>query len=168
MAVSPENKNFLGGAGFKLVLDRIPHVTYFCQGAPIPSVSLSTIQMPSPVVTRQLPGTKVTFSPFEVTFKIDEDMKNFIEIFNWISGLGFPETNEQYRRLQQTSKNQIVTSDATLVILSSKYNPNLKVKFRDMYPTDLSQLNFTTQNSDVDYLEATTTFAYTTYTIELL
>ena len=85
-----------------------------------------------------------------------------------ISGLGFPETNEQYRRLQQTSKNQIVTSDATLVILSSKYNPNLKVKFRDMYPTDLSQLNLTTQNSDVDYLEATTTFAYTTYTIELL
>ena len=82
MAVSPENKNFLGGAGFKLVLDRIPHVTYFCQGAPIPGVSLSTIQMPSPVVTRQLPGTKVTFSPFEVTFKIDEDMKNFIEIFN--------------------------------------------------------------------------------------
>lgn len=166
MAVSPTNKNFLGQSGFKLALDRIPHVSYFCQGAPIPAISLSTIDMPSPVVTRPIPGTKIQFSPFDITFRIDEDMKNYLEIFNWLIGIGAPNTTEERRLFELHARNNNILSDATLLIYSSKYNPNLSVKFKNMYPTDLSQVQFTTQSSDVDYLEATATFRYTTFSIE--
>lgn len=168
MATSPDNKNFLGQAGFKLALDRIPHVTYFCQSAPIPSVSLSVIEVPSPLVTRPVPGTKVSFNPFTVTFRVDEDMKNYLEILNWIVGIGAPDTTEQRRLFEAQARNNKILSDATLIIYSSKYNPNLQVKFKDMYPTDISELQFTTMDSDVAYLEATATFRYLTFSIETL
>ena len=75
---------------------------------------------------------------------------------------------DQYKRFQNASINQSNLSDATLSILSSKYNPNLRIKFTNMFPESISQLLFTTTASDIDYLEATVSFRYSMYTIESL
>jgi len=80
--------------------------------------------------------------------------------------LGSPESTEQYRRFQNASINQNNLSDGTLVILSSKYNPNIRVKFRGMFPESISELQFSTAATDIDYLEATASFRYRDYTIE--
>ena len=48
----------------------------------------------------------------------------------------------------------VIYSDATLLILTSKNNANLEVRFRNIYPTSLSGLDYNQQ--DVDYLTATT------------
>lgn len=168
MSTVPTNKNFLGQGGFKLVLDRTPHVSYFCQVAPLPGIQLSTIEMPSPIVTRPLPGTKLQFSPFDITFRIDEDMKNYIEIFHWLVGLGAPVSTEQRRLFEAGSRNNNMLSDGTLLIYSSKYNPNISVKFKDMFPENLSQVQFSTQGSDVDYLETSVSFRYSSFSIETL
>jgi hypothetical protein len=163
----PTNKNMLGQTGFRLVLDRLPTVTYFSQGVGLPGITLSGAPtIPTPVIDYPLPGEKLTFSPFSVTFKVDEDMKNFLELYNWLVGLGSPESPDQYRRFQNASINQNNLSDGTLIILSSKYNPNLRVKFRGMFPESISELQFSTNASDIDYLEATATFRYRDYVIE--
>jgi hypothetical protein len=54
-------------------------------------------------------------------------------------------------------------SDATLTILTSKNNPQLEVRFRDVFPTALTGLTYSQQATDVDYLTATVSFSYSIY-----
>jgi hypothetical protein len=37
--------------------------------------------------------------------------------------------------------------------------------FKDAFPTNVSGVDFTTTDEDVDYIQATATFRYTTYDI---
>ena len=107
----------------------------------------------------------MTYSPFDVTFRVDENMENYLVIMNWLVGLGSPQTTETRRLLTAKMFNGIY-SDATLVILSSKYNPNLRVKFHNMFPETLSELRFETTDPDVTYLQATASFRYSLFTVE--
>tara|TARA_R110002020_G_scaffold26411_2_gene85345 strand:- start:1448 stop:1954 length:507 start_codon:yes stop_codon:yes gene_type:complete len=168
MASDPTNKNFLGQTGFRLVLDRTPTMNYFSQSASLPGISIGTSNLVNPLLDYPLPGEKLTFSPFTISFRVDEDMKNYIEIYNWLAGLGSPSSANQYKNFEANSRNQSNLSDATLSILSSKYNPNLRIKFTNMFPESISELLFTTTASDIDYLEATVTFRYSLYTIQTL
>ena len=60
---------------------------------------------------------------------------------------------------------QGVFSDAALVIMTSSQNPNKRIKFTDVYPTNLSPLQFDVTGSDVAYLEADVTFRYRQFTV---
>ena len=44
-------------------------------------------------------------------------------------------------------------------------NPNKTFEFVDVYPTSLSDLPFTTQVNDIDYIECTATFRYRTFKV---
>ena len=59
-------------------------------------------------------------------------------------------------------------SDATLTLLTNKNNPVAEVKFEDLYPVSLSSLDFSQEQTDVQYLKASTDFAYKYYTITKL
>jgi hypothetical protein len=168
MASDPINKNFLGQTGFRLVLERTPTVNYFSQSASLPAISLGAANIVNPLIDYPLPGEKLTFSPFNISFRVDEDLKNYIEIYNWLVGLGSPGSTDQYKNYKNASINQSILSDATLSILSSKYNPNLRIKFQKMFPESISELLFTSTGSDIEYLEATVSFRYSLYTIETL
>lgn len=168
MASDPINKNFLGQTGFRLVLDRTPTVNYFSQSASLPAISLGIANIVNPLIDYPLPGEKLAFSAFNISFRVDEDLKNYIEIYNWLVGLGSPSTTDQYNRFKNNSVHQSNLSDATLSILSSKYNPNIRVKFQKMFPESISELLFTSTGSDIEYLEATVSFRYSLYTIEAL
>jgi hypothetical protein len=162
------NKNFLSQTGFQLILDKLPTVTYFSQNATLPSISLGRVDIATPLIDYPIAGNKLTFSPFLITFKVDEDMKNFIEIYNWLVGIASPQNLSNNARFKRSNINQSIFSDATLLITSSKYNPNVKVKFQNMFPIELGQLEFATDVADIDYLQSSVQFAYTLYTIEKL
>ena len=40
-------------------------------------------------------GEKLTFGDLTLTFLVDEDLSNYLEIQNWMRGLGFPESLDQ-------------------------------------------------------------------------
>ena len=54
-------------------------------------------------------------------------------------------------------------SDATLTVLTSKNNPQLEVRFRNVFPTSLTGLDYNQQAADVEYLTATVSFNYEIY-----
>jgi hypothetical protein len=56
-------------------------------------------------------------------------------------------------------------SDGSLIVLSSSQNANFKVNFKDMWPYDISSLQFDATNTDVQYLTADVSFKYTIYNI---
>jgi hypothetical protein len=150
-------------------------VNYFCQSVDIPTISMTPINQATPLAIIPRPGDKLTYDPLTITFRVDEDMRNYIEMVNWLEGLGHPNSLKQLRDLSATSPlatpNTIgsamtLTSDATLTVLTSHKNPGLNVFFNDAFPTSLSSLRFNSMAETVDYLEATATFSYRKYSIE--
>ena len=39
-----------------------------------------------------IPGDKMEFEDLNVRFLVDENLENYMEIQNWMRGLGFPES----------------------------------------------------------------------------
>ena len=96
-------------------------------------------------------------------------MENYISVYNWLKGLGFPETTKEFKDLttdkdgQRDSKEAFC--DGTLRILNSNYREVAQVKFRDLFPTSLTSLDFDATNTDVQYFTAEATFKYTIYNL---
>jgi hypothetical protein len=163
----PTNPNFLSQSGFRLNLTRMPNVNFWVTAASLPTVDLGFIDVGTPFVRLPNPGVNITFGDFNVTFKVDEDMKNYTEMLDWFYQLGFPDSFNQYTTNKVTGDLNGF-SDGSLMIMSSKYNPNLEVQFQEMFPILMSQLDFTYDASDIEYLNCTVTFRYKKFTIKKL
>jgi hypothetical protein len=161
----PLNKNFLSPIGFIFNINRLTHVNYFCVAASIPGITLGALEFDTPFVKIPMPGDKLTYEPLNVRFKIDEDLKNYSEIFNWMVGLGYPESFEQRYPQFRTPSTTNEYSDASLIVLATNNKPVLEIKFKDVFPIALSSLEFNTEQTTVEYLGAETTFAYKSYSL---
>lgn len=164
---TPVNKNFLSPLGFSFSIKKLPTTNFFVTRATLPGFNLGIATVPNPFVRIPLPGDKIDFSDLQVTFKIDEDMKNYIEIYNWVMGLGFPDNYGQYDALkkQQRGSGEGVYSDASLTVLTSAMNPNIEYTFRNAFPYSISDVDFNTSSADVEYIEATVSFKFELFTI---
>lgn len=161
------NRNFLSGIGFKFNLGKYPKVDFYCNTARIPEVSLATATQPSYLKDIDIPETKLKFGDLTIQFLVDENMENYRTVHEWITGLGFPETPQQFIDVT-TDKDGIRDmkeqfADGTLRILNSNFNEIAKVKFLDMFPVSLSSLDFDATSTDVNYFTAQATFKYTVY-----
>ena len=95
-------------------------------------------------------------------------MSTYFEIYDWLIAIGFPENFGQYEGLKNAERgtpNQLL-SDATLTILTSDMVPNVEVTFEDLFPTSISNVDFTVSDNDVNYLNATVTFKYKIFHIK--
>ena len=168
-----QNRNFLSPTGFKFTLNRAPKVAFFSNSANIPGMNLGVAIQPSYLKDIDTPGDKIVFEDFTLRFLVDEDLKNYMEIHNWIRGLGYPDNLKEIYDLQDQqkyvdmskSKNMNIYSDGTLSVLSSGLKSNFKVKFNDLWPYNLSSLNFDATDTDIEYFTADVTFKYTIYEI---
>jgi hypothetical protein len=163
MATSPDNKNFLSPLTFDFAIQKLPHVTYFCTSATIPAVTMGQIEtVENPFVRLPVPGDKLQYGDFSVRFRIDEDLKNYQEIYDWMISLGYPDNFDQTARQQRASPQPGTTvySDASLIINTNQYKPNINVKFIDLYPTSISGVDFNVEETDAVYLQADVTFRY--------
>ena len=90
-----------------------------------------------------------------------------MSVYNWLVGLGFPDTTKEYKALTTDDANQrdpkVAFSDGTLSIQNSNYKEVAKVKFTDLFPVSLTSLDFDATNTDIQYFTAQATFKYTLY-----
>ena len=165
-----KNKNFLNPTGFKFILNRAPKVTFFSNQANIPGLNLGTAEQATYLTDIPVPGDKLQFQDLNLRFLVDEDLENYLEIQHWLRGLGFPDRLKEIYDWQRSNPNAPsgplnYTSDGTMNVLTSSNVANFKVKFLDMFPVSLSDLDFDATDSDIDYLTANVTFKYTIYNI---
>ena len=170
-----ENRNFLAPVGFKFALKRSPKVAFFCNEANIPSMDLGVAVQPSYLKDIPTPGDKIQFGDLNLRFLVDEDLVNYMEIQNWIRGLGYPEKIKEFNDLEKTAVLGVETkfgqsgddiySDATLQILSSNLVPQFQVIFSDCFPYSLSTVTFDATDTDIEYFTADVAFKYTIYRI---
>ncbi len=161
------NKNYLSPVGFKFNIVKTPKVDFFSNSAKIPGITLPTPEIGNYLKKIELPGDNIQFEDLTLDFIVDENL----EVHNWIYGLGYPESIDEFQELitmpdgSRDVKQQF--SDGTLSILNSNFNVSTRVKFRDLFPISLSSLEFTATENDYTYFTATATFKYLFYTIEV-
>ena len=141
------NRNFLAPVGFKFSLSKFPKVDFFCNSARIPEISLGTAIQPSYLKEIDIPGEKLIYGDLSIRFLVDEQLENYVAVHNWLTGLGFPETPQQF--IDKTTDRdglrdfQEQFCDGSLHILNSNYNDVAIVKFKDIFPTSITSLDFT-------------------------
>jgi len=152
---NPQNTNLLQATKFLLTFSRIPDVQYFCQTANLPGISLGEIARNTPTLDIYYPSTKLTFDAFKISFTIDEDLVGWKNLYDWFISIGNPQnlTSRQSNYKQNYS-------DATLVILSALNNPVARIQFFNIFPTDLSGIDFDTKSSADEILTSNVTFRY--------
>ena len=108
-------------------------------------------------------GDKLTYENLTISFIVDEGLENYISMHQWLTAIGFPKTREQFKSWRSSesvtptatqgvsqdigdvkppTSTRPMFGDATLTILSNKNNPLVEVRFRDVYPTSLSGLDY--------------------------
>tara|TARA_B100000287_G_scaffold307509_1_gene290686 strand:- start:127 stop:705 length:579 start_codon:yes stop_codon:yes gene_type:complete len=167
-----DNRNFLSPTGFKFGLKRSPGVAFFCNQANIPALDLGVAEQPSYLKDIPIPGDKMQFGDLNLRFLVDEDLVNFMEIQNWMRGLGFPESLAEFNDLKNEAilgamgkSTEDVYSDGNLQILSSNLIPKFQVVFNDLFPYSLSTVTFDATDTDIEYFTADVSFKYTIYQI---
>ena len=167
-----DNRNFLSPTGFKFGLKRSPGVAFFCNQANIPSLDLGVAEQPSYLKDIPIPGDKMQFGDLNLRFLVDEDLVNFMEIQNWMRGLGFPESLAEFNDLKNEAilgpmgkSTEDVYSDGTLQILSSNLIPKFQEVFSELFPYSLSTVTFDATDTDIEYFTADVSFKYTIYKI---
>ena len=161
----PDNISYLSPVGFRFSVKKLPHVNYFCQAANIPGVSTTAIPIEVPISRFYVEAAKPEFEELTVRFVVDEYMKNWEEIYDWIIGLSPSRSTEQ--RVEYLEKNEKF-STGILTLLTGSMNPQMEFHFHDLFPLTISALEFDSTAVDVEYLVATASFRYQSYEIKHL
>lgn len=182
----PEELDYLRPNGFRFLIQSLPKVTYFCQAANIPAIDLGFASQPTPFLDIPRPGEKINFGDLVIKFMIQKDMSNYIELYNWLIALGFPENHSQFRERQISQQfrnpdNSVVTyadgkpairttdafdySDASLLVLDGNRNPVVSLDFQECFPTSLSGIDFDITTGDTLYFTAQAVFKYRQFKI---
>lgn len=166
----PQNLSFLSQVGFKFEIVRAPNFNYFIQKIDFPGVSLPTVFQPTPFVKSPLPGEHLDYDKLRITFKLDEDLRGYFELYDWLTALGKPENFDEsaaiYRR-ESYEKNSVF-SQASLVILNGNMMPNVQINFHDVLPTSLSGFSLQTDATDINYVTASIELTYRMYRYEYI
>lgn len=172
---NPSNIDLLQSTKFRLTFDRLPGLTYFCQTANFPGVSLTEVMRNTPFVDLYAPGEKIVYDTFNVTFIVDEDLRSWTEVHDWIRSMTFPTSFEEYASLSRQAVGSQIGLNATLnpqysagalTLFTNKNNPNFRLKFVDLFPTSLSTIILNTQDTAEVVITADATFRFAYYNYE--
>lgn len=93
-----------------------------------------------------VPSNRITYTPLTFSFIVQEDLKNYLEIFRWMRA------------------NQDEFGGKPLDIIMTLYKgtkmPGASFRFVNCFPTSLAGFEIDTQNSDTQYAKTTVEFHY--------
>jgi hypothetical protein len=178
---APAVYNYLRPNAFRFSIKDLPNVAYSCQSANLPSLNLGFAVQPTPFLDIPRIGDKNTFGDFTIRFLISEDMSNYLELFEWLIALGFPNNYNQYKSFtgdrlsrfpfyknSRGDTESLALSDGTLTILDINNVPKTNIILKDLFPVSVEALDFDVTSSAVDYFVGIASFKYTSFTIEAL
>jgi len=157
--------NQLENKEIQLLINRCPHLNFYCTSASIPGITTNAVRQLSPFADVKVTGDKPNFQPLIVNFLVDEMMENWWEIYEWIRDYSAPESFDDYKDDSVTQNNLYPSkkSPALLLVSNNKHNVSHEFTFIDLFPVDITDVIFDNQISDTQVLLATATFEYTVY-----
>jgi hypothetical protein len=177
----PTNTSLLQKTKYIFTMPRINNTQYFLQEAMIPGINLPALSRPTSVVDIYVPGNKLEYEQFQMNFLVDAELKSWRDIHDWMRRLTTTVSNAEYKQLwrRDTVINKNVTSenisesmpqyaDGIMTVMSNLNNPKFRIKYVNLFPIALSDIQFASTDSAEDIITATATFRYDYYDIEVL
>ena len=144
----PTELDYADPTKFKFSIKKLPIVEFFTTAANLPGINLGEAIFPTPFKSIPIMGDDLTYENLEITFLVDEKLRNYTEVHNWMVGIGFPQSRTQFGTLKTEAQETVPSqgkpagqenisgmySDATLTITSAKNNPIVEARFEDIYP----------------------------------
>ena len=183
----PSKMDYASPIQFRFKIAKLPQVEFFIQSVNLPGITLGSATVVNPLYDYPVPGDKITYQSLDISFLVDENLNNYKELHDWLTGLGFPKSHTQFADLQATgadkfpgsTKGSVVAgveipaplseggiySDATLTILNSKNIAKTEVRFQNVFPTTIGSLSYDVKQADVDYIQTQASFSYMNYDI---
>lgn len=166
--------SFLLGNKFQFLCSRIPTVQQYAKSINIPGITVNPTQINNPFVDLYTPGDKAQYGEMELTFLLDEEMNTWFEVHDWIRAISFPTTHEEYVKLPYIPKtNKFVIkenfpqfADAYITILSGTNQPLVRFTFIDLFPYNISDIPFGTENTPENTMTCTAIFKYSYYNVK--
>jgi hypothetical protein len=152
------DQNNLSQLNFRFKLSITPELEYRAQNVIIPGINLGAISSPTPFVPYFNAGN-ITYDELSIKFIVGEKMADYLEIFNWMTNLGHPDNFEQYKNTK---------ADCSVYILSNNLQPQIHVRFTDVFPTSLSPIEFDSTLPEIQYATSTVNFRFNRYYFDVL
>lgn len=155
-----ENLNILHSNCFHFEIHEMPKVSLFAQEFSIPGTSIGRTPVPTSAVDYNIPSDKIEYEDLVISFMVDENLYNYMEVHRWMVHLGFPELTDQFRDLKEFKTPYKEKSDIILTTTTNKFNANNEIHFVDCFPTDLSPVDFVNTDTTVSPIICTVSFDY--------
>lgn len=163
------NFNYLQPTGFKLVIDRknYPNLEFFCQDFTHAGVIMNTADLGYKKISA-IPfiGDKLTYNEMLANIILDEDMKSYIEMHNWMRRNLDVDNVTALDRIRNSTAVPTV-SDITLSILNSSNNTVAQIIYRDSIPTALTDIQFQATSGAESFLTFGASFRFTYFDIKI-
>ncbi len=160
MSLQPNEINQLNVVSFETNFTRLPNVNFFCQRINIPSMSLGLATQATPFSDTPLIGDKITFEQLTLSFIVNEDLSNYLELYNWLISLGFSDDHDQFNLSNSVNPDENLRSDMNIIINTNKSNPNYSITFRDAFPVSLGSIELDVATASLEPIILDVSFAY--------
>ena len=147
-----DNINILNNTNFRLTINQqdTKFLEFFCVEVNLPPVDMPAVIQNHASHHATFAGEVINYAPFNVTFLVDEEMKTYREIYDW---------------MLKNQNDHIMELDATLSILSNQKTTNRLIKFYNIFPNSLGELQFSSRVDKPDTIECSVDFDFTRFTI---
>lgn len=149
----PETLNDLKNTQFKMMIRKLPNVTYFAQNVVLPGVQVGVVERNTPVGKLYHPGD-YSFDEISINFLVDENLSNWISVYEWMKQITNIGNFTDYNRDE-------IYSDVSIVSLNNHSGYNKEFQLTNVFPVTLSGIEFDSTSDRSEPVIANVTFRYT-------
>jgi len=154
--IKPQKINLAKGTNYRLNLNVLPETLFWLTTCNLPTVSSNEVPIPDPVHGyRYRPSNTMLPAPMTVTFLVDEDYSNYMEILNLMFRASGPDLSKRFKEGEPTG------TDGSLHILSNNKNiSDIVFTFHNLFPTILGELQMTNESAEPLLTDLTLQYDY--------
>lgn len=158
--------SLLSPVNFTFSISQLPNVNYHLNAVNLPGVTSTALAIPTPL--NPVYTSDMTFEQEElnITFKVDEEMSNWLEIYNWMLGISMPTSSTQRTLLVESGQfDKNLASTGLLTIYTNSKNPQFTFVFDNLFPLSVGNIEFSTNTSETE-VECSASFRYDSYSLK--
>ena len=134
-------------------------ISYFLTSFNLPGLSIGTVPLANPFKEHVEPGGTLSYEELSVACLVSENFDNWKDSVDWLqtasTGFTFPTTNE----------GKAVRRSGSIVLLTNNSNRFGDIGIINMFPTNISSIDFDMQNAEPTPLTFTMTLQFESYKV---
>lgn len=143
--------NYLSPTRFKVVISRrnYPNLQFFANSVQHPSMDMTPPDVGYRRTSVAVPADTVDFGQLTLDIMLDEKMRVYEEMYNWMLRLVNEKVKPNTGKLYADAKEDPASyNDMTISIYNSSNNPIRRIQYVNALPVTLGDINFTATSDD--------------------